>query len=146
MGYRREETESEGEESEDDNGFDSLDDFIVSDNEDISYHETSDDESLEEEQEEKQPTPSPPRTRKRLLRGRRPRPEIEPETTPQDSPRESLHLEPSVPATITMEVPKLEAKPKRLFQSELEISEKLNKLKLDNEDIEPKLEEKYTYE
>ena len=51
-----------------------------------------------------------------------------------------------MPATITMEVPKLEAKPKRLFQSELEISEKLNKLKLDNEDIEPKLEEKYTYE
>ncbi|GLA05852.1 hypothetical protein AnigIFM60653_006368 [Aspergillus niger] len=146
MGYRREETESEAEESEENNGFDSMDDFIVSDNEEISYHETSDDESIEEEQEEKQPTPSPPRTRKRLLRGRRPRPEIEPETTPQVSPRESLDLEPSVPATMTMEVPKLEAKPKSLFQSELEISEKLNKLKLDNKDIEPQLDEKSTYD
>ncbi|GKZ32719.1 hypothetical protein AbraIFM66950_002325 [Aspergillus brasiliensis] len=145
MGYRREDTESEAGESEDDNGFDSMDDFIVSDDEEISYHETSDDESLEEEQEEKQPTPSPPRTRKRLLRGRRPRPEIEPETTSQSSPRESFRLEPSVPATMTMEIPKLEAKPKRLFQSELEISEKLNKLRLDNKDIEPHLDES-TYE
>lgn len=52
-----------------DDGFDSLDDFIVSDDDEISYHETSDSET----EEEKAPTPPPPKsTRKRLMRGRKP--------------------------------------------------------------------------
>lgn len=47
---------------------DSLDDFIVSDDEEISYHETSDSET----EEERSPTPPPKSTRKRLMRGKKP--------------------------------------------------------------------------
>ncbi|RAL03757.1 uncharacterized protein BO80DRAFT_500073 [Aspergillus ibericus CBS 121593] len=125
------ESESD-DDNESENGFDSMDDFIVSDNEDVSYHETSDGETFEEE--EKQPTPSPPRTKRRLMRGRRPNAETEP--THQDhSDKESLHLEPSLPATMTREVPKLDPKPKKLFQNELEVLEKLNDLRLDNGEL-----------
>ncbi|PWY94393.1 hypothetical protein BO94DRAFT_563051 [Aspergillus sclerotioniger CBS 115572] len=129
--HQQPETKSDDEGGE--NGFDSMDDFIVSDNEEISYHETSDDETSE--QEEKQPTPSPPRTRKRLLRGRRP--DLGMELTVQDASHNgSLHLEPSVPATLTRAVPRLDTKPKKLFQSELEVLKKLNGLKLNQEEFD----------
>ncbi|PYI02641.1 hypothetical protein BO78DRAFT_472462 [Aspergillus sclerotiicarbonarius CBS 121057] len=127
--HQQPETESDNEESE--NGFDSMDDFIVSDNEEVSYHETSDDETPEEEGQEKQPTPSPPRTRKRLMRGKWPTPEIEP-TLPDSSHKETLHMEPSLPATMTRAVPKLDPKPKKLFQNELDVLDRLNDLRLDN--------------
>jgi hypothetical protein len=58
-------------ESEDEDS--SLQGFIVDDDEDLSYHESENglDESEEEEEEIKPPTPKP--TRRRLLRGRKPR-------------------------------------------------------------------------
>lgn len=60
--------------ADDEEGYGSLDDFIVSDNEDISYQESDDlldDEEEEEEEEVKPPSPKP--LRRRLLRGRKPR-------------------------------------------------------------------------
>ncbi|CAG7919820.1 unnamed protein product [Penicillium olsonii] len=61
-----------------DDSFDSLDDFIVSDNEEPSSHEESDHETPDTE-EEPTPPPSPAKSpRKRLLRGRRPPSETEP--------------------------------------------------------------------
>ncbi|KAF3407145.1 hypothetical protein DPV78_001496 [Talaromyces pinophilus] len=65
--------DSEPEVSEDSDGYNSLDDFIVSDNEDLSYHDDGleDEEDYEEEEEVKPPTPKP--TRRRLMRGRKPR-------------------------------------------------------------------------
>ncbi|KAJ5567516.1 hypothetical protein N7535_006822 [Penicillium sp. DV-2018c] len=78
---------------------DSLDGFIVSDNEDPSFYETSDSETFEVE-EEPSPAPSPARSpRKRLMRGRRPAPEPEPEP---ETEREQVHLsddEPSIEQT-----------------------------------------------
>jgi hypothetical protein len=63
--------DSEPELSEDSDGYNSLDDFIVSDNEDLSYHDDGleDEEEDEEEEQVKPPTPKPPR--RRLLRGRK---------------------------------------------------------------------------
>jgi hypothetical protein len=61
---------SETEEECEDNSFDSLDDFIVSDNEDLSFHETSTSET--EDEKIRSPPPPPKSTRKRLMRGRRP--------------------------------------------------------------------------
>lgn len=60
-------SESEEEDATSETSFDSLDDFVVSDNDEISYHASSDSES----EEEKAPTP-PKAARKRLLRGRKP--------------------------------------------------------------------------
>lgn len=65
--HRESRVETGGSETEDD-GFNSLDDFIVSDNEDISFESSSfllddDDDELEK---------TPPKSRRRLVRGRRP--------------------------------------------------------------------------
>jgi hypothetical protein len=70
---KEESDESEPEVSDDSDGYNSLDDFIVSDNEDLSYHDDGleDEEEDEEEEEVKPPTPKP--TQRRLLRGRKPR-------------------------------------------------------------------------
>ncbi|OGE55729.1 hypothetical protein PENARI_c004G02636 [Penicillium arizonense] len=63
---RYEEDQSEGD------SFDSLDDFIVSDDNEPSYHEISENEGSETEAEMRR-SPSPERSpRKRLIRGRRP--------------------------------------------------------------------------
>lgn len=67
-----------------DDSFDSLDSFIVSDNEEISIHEGSDHETPDTE-EEPTPPPSPVRSpRKRLMRGRKPTPDMELSTKPKD--------------------------------------------------------------
>jgi hypothetical protein len=66
-----EEDQSEGD------SFDSLDDFIVSDDNELSYHEISENGDSETEAEMR-PSPSPERSpRKRLIRGRRPIPQRE---------------------------------------------------------------------
>lgn len=70
---KEESDESEPEVSDNSDGYNSLDDFIVSDNEDLSYHDDGleDEDEDEEEQKVKLPTPKP--IRRRLLRGRKPR-------------------------------------------------------------------------
>lgn len=55
-----------------DDGYDSLEDFIVSDNEDMDYYDDGLKDEEDEEEETKPPTPKQP-TRRRLLRGRKPR-------------------------------------------------------------------------
>lgn len=83
--YRQHETvEEQGdlEENEDDAIDDSLNDFVVSDNEDLSYDGTSSIDDLEEEEKETKNIPSSPppsRPRRRLVRGRRPAPRVESE-------------------------------------------------------------------
>ena len=64
------ESESESEESHGDDSFNSLDDFVVSDNSEPSCYETSESET---DAPKSSPPPPPKSTRKRLLRGRRPR-------------------------------------------------------------------------
>ncbi|KAJ5871479.1 uncharacterized protein N7529_003832 [Penicillium soppii] len=79
---REEEIEDQGL----DDSFDSIDDFIVSDNEELSSHEASDHETPNTEDE---PTPaaSPIRSpRKRLLRGRKPAAETEPRVLAHEKP------------------------------------------------------------
>lgn len=63
--------ESRGSDEEDcgNDTFNSIDDFVVSDNDEISYHETS---GSETDEPESPPPPPPKSARKRLLRGRRP--------------------------------------------------------------------------
>lgn len=67
-----------------DDSFDSIDSFIVSDNEELSIHEGSDHETPDTE-DEPTPPPSPVRSpRKRLMRGRKPTPDMEPPTKQKD--------------------------------------------------------------
>lgn len=63
----QESDDSEPNVTDESDGYNSLDDFIVSDNEDLSYF----DDGLEEDEESKPPTPKP--ARRRLIRGRKPR-------------------------------------------------------------------------
>lgn len=80
----QEEPEISFEEEEDSS--DSLDGFIVSDNDEPSSFETSDSETADPEAEPS-PAPSPVRSpRKRLLRGRRPISEAESNTTADEEP------------------------------------------------------------
>ena len=58
--------------SESENEFDSLDDFIVSDNDEISYHDSAGELDETEEEEEEEIIPKQ-KTSRRLFRGRRPR-------------------------------------------------------------------------
>lgn len=124
---------SETEEDSEDNSFDSLDDFIVSDNEDPSFHETS----ASETEDEMPPSPPPPpkSTRKRLIRGRRP--DVDTDKTPLNDilPKAPFRLEPRVPQT-----PQLcsvdEDSPKHVSQEDLNLSTKLNSLNI-NGDNEP---------
>ncbi|KAJ5086862.1 hypothetical protein NUU61_008169 [Penicillium alfredii] len=125
--------------SSDNNSFhsldNSLDDFIVSDNEELSYDETSDSET----DDQVAPPPSPPTQspRKRLLRGRRPNTEadeIKDSATPS-SPKEHIPLEPSLPELIKTRATKLDTKPRRLFQHN-SIAKGYDQIPLD-EDNEP---------
>lgn len=105
--------------------FDSLDDFIVSDNEEISYHETSDSET----EEEKAPAPPPPTsTRKRLMRGRRPTSKVENKASNGASPRTSPAMD-----LDTMKPPSTsKATRKQLPQDDLNLSSQLDKLNLED--------------
>ncbi|KAJ5814728.1 hypothetical protein N7474_006505 [Penicillium riverlandense] len=123
-------TESKAEEEDaGDTSSNSLDDFVVSDNDEISYHETSDSETDEDERTPSPPpSPAPQSTRKRLMRGRRPDPDTElPKSLSKPS---SLRLEPS-PQEPIKTPSKPAAKPKRLFHKDSGISTELNQLSLD---------------
>jgi len=115
-----------------DNSFASLDDFIVSDNEELSYHETSDSET----EVQKNPTPSPPpkSARKRLMRGRRPGFNLNQNVDRTPSPSDSFRLEVKVPDSVKLPSSPL-VNPKQVFQDDLDISAKLGDLELngDNE-------------
>lgn len=133
--YRQRETEEESEDPED-NGSD-LEGFIVSDNEDVSYHGTSS-ESESAEEEEKVPSP-PPKPRRRLMRGRRPaskevsKPEPEPEI--KEAKRKSWKV-PKEKSPIVYEMPSLEPGPKR-NENGLNITEELDHLNLGDHDNDP---------
>ncbi|KAJ5393462.1 uncharacterized protein N7487_011103 [Penicillium crustosum] len=82
----QEEQEELGISSEEEDSSDSLDGFIVSDNDELSSYETSDSETPGTE-DEPSPAPSPVRSpRKRLMRGRRPISEAESNTAADDEP------------------------------------------------------------
>ncbi|KAA8649798.1 hypothetical protein EYZ11_005391 [Aspergillus tanneri] len=123
--YRQPEPQSEDEDSGD-NGYDSLDDFIVSDNDEPSYHETSDNETEEEEEI------PPPKPRRRLMRGRRPNPEAELMKALQRSHHDDLRLEPSLPTAIALPSPVHERTSARPLQQNLSLSGKMNQLSLGN--------------
>ncbi|KAE8394167.1 SprT-like family-domain-containing protein [Aspergillus alliaceus] len=127
--YRQPINRSEDEESDD--GFNSLDDFIVSDNNEPSTHETSGGES---EHEEAAKAPSPPRTKRRLVRGRRPNPEEEIKKALESSQHNSLRLEPSLPAAVSMPSAAPQASPRKLFRNTSNIAEKMNNLDLEDDD------------
>ncbi|KAL2865578.1 SprT family zinc-dependent metalloprotease [Aspergillus lucknowensis] len=132
--YRQAHPESENE--NDDDSFNSLDDFIVSDNDDLSYHGTSDDET-----EEEQHNVSPPLTqRRRLFRGRRPNSTIDLENALRESShRPGLRLEPSLPEAIATPSLKPDTVSRKLFQAD--VSEKMKSLKLqDNYDPSSQLQ------
>ncbi|KAL4996055.1 SprT-like family-domain-containing protein [Aspergillus recurvatus] len=136
--YRQPQQESE-DENEIDDSFDSLDDFIVSDNDEPSYHETSEDE-FEEEEEEHKASP-PPTQRRRLFRGRRPNPTLELQNALRESSqRPDLRLEPSVPAAIAIPSPKRNSVSRRLFQKEADVFEKMDRLNLGDSDPSSQLQ------
>ncbi|KAJ5125381.1 BolA protein [Penicillium atrosanguineum] len=115
-------------EEEDDCGnysLDSLEDFIVSDNEDISYHETSQSET----EPEKAPTPPPPpkSTRKRLLRGRKPNTGTNTKVLNDNPLKAPFPLETKISDAIKSHSSPMEA-PKHLFQDDFHLSSKLNEL------------------
>jgi hypothetical protein len=125
------ELHSETEEENDcgNNSVNSLEDFIVSDNEDISYHETSDSET----EPEKAPTPPhPPKsTRKRLLRGRRPNGATDSEGLKSNPLKAPFPLESKIPDAIQSHSTPKEM-PKNLFHDDFQLSSKLTKLVLDD--------------
>lgn len=127
-------TDTEEEDNCEDNSFDSLDEFIVSDNEEISYHETSDSET----EDEKAPTlpPPPPRsTRKRLMTGKRPNSDTGKKGLNENSPKAPFRLEAKIPGAIKSHTtPKNTSKHR--FQDDLHLSPKLDKLNLED-DNEP---------
>lgn len=141
--YRQRETEEEDPDDSEDNGFDSMDDFIVSDNEDVNFNNGS---SGSETEEEKAPSP-PPQPKRRLFRGRRPAPkpesesesesESEPESEPEEvedakKPREVPLYKEQSPTEDTM--PPLRSDPKhtQLSQKSLNITDKLSDLNLED--------------
>ncbi|KAI9038181.1 SprT family zinc-dependent metalloprotease [Aspergillus affinis] len=129
-----------------DNDSDSLDEFIVSDNEEPSYHETSDNET-EEERIQEVPSYKPQR---KLKRGRRPNPEAELLKALQH--KDDLRLEPSLPAAITLP-PSPERKSERegerqtqregeeLSQNDVNFSEKMHHLSLKDNDPSAQLQQ-----
>lgn len=125
--------ESETEEDCVDNSFDSLDDFIVSDNEDLSFHETSNSET----EDEKIPTPPPPpkSTRKRLMRGRRPDADTDKKALKTTSLKAPFRLEPQIPETLRLSS-STESSPKHVSQEDFNLTSKLKSLDLDG-DNEP---------
>lgn len=131
--YTRQSPESETEEDCEDNSFDSLDDFIVSDNEDLSFHETSNSET----EDEKIPSPPPPpkSTRKRLMRGRRPDADTDKKALKNTSLKAPFRLELKTPETLRLSS-STESSPKHVSQEDFNITSKLKSLDLDG-DNEP---------
>ncbi|KAL4892624.1 SprT-like family-domain-containing protein [Aspergillus ambiguus] len=129
LNYRQPAIHLDDGESED-NSFNSMDDFVVSDSEEPSFRETSDDDQAEDEDItiKKLPTPKP---KKRLIKGRRPSPEEELKRALQNSPQKgNFLLEPSLPAEIVRLSPE---KSRRFFQDRNKVAEKMNDLSLDVE-------------
>ncbi|KAL4811120.1 SprT-like family-domain-containing protein [Aspergillus unguis] len=130
----RNESEDENENEED--SFNSLDDFIVSDDDEPSFHESSSENESEEEEHKASPQPpTPPTQRRRLFRGRRPNPAVEIENALRESARRpDLRLEPSLPASFTVPStsPKLDSVSRKLFQKDTDMSEEMDRLKLDD--------------
>ncbi|KAL4874512.1 SprT-like family-domain-containing protein [Aspergillus karnatakaensis] len=125
-------------EDENDTSSDSLDDFIVSDNDEPSYHETSEDETSEEEEEHKSP---PPTQKRRLFRGRRPDPTAEIENALRESSlRTDLRLEPSLPAAISTSSPRRDRVSRKLFRQDTDVSEKMDNLILSDGDPSSQLQ------
>lgn len=148
LGGRNRQRETEEEESGDseDNGSD-LEGFIVSDDEDVSFNDASENESAEEE--EKIPSP-PPKPRRRLMRGRRPgsteesksKPESKPEPEPEPELKETRRKSWKVPkerSPIMDTMPSLDPGPTstRLSQENFNINEELDNLNLGGNDIDP---------
>ncbi|KAJ5659558.1 hypothetical protein N7507_006009 [Penicillium longicatenatum] len=116
-----------------DNSFASLDDFIVSDNEELSYHETSDSET--EVQKNLTPSPPPKTTRKRLMRGRRPAFNLNQNVNRNASPSDSFRLEVKLPDSVKLpSSPPMN--PRHAIQDGLDLSKQMKDLEL-NGDNEP---------
>ncbi|KAF3388715.1 hypothetical protein F1880_004349 [Penicillium rolfsii] len=132
--YTRQSPESETEEDCEDNSFDSLDDFIVSDNEDLTFYETSNSET----EDEKIPSPPPPpkSTRKRLMRGRRPDADAEKSPLKNTPPKASFRREPKYSETLRLSS-STESSPKPMSQEDFSLTSKLKSLDLNgsNESI-----------
>lgn len=135
--YREPETDGEeGGEEEEDNGFDSLDDFIVSDNEEISYHETSDSET-----EDELTPPPPPPSKRRLFRGRRPAPETENQKESESFlQKDEIPPEPALPSELAMSPLMSDSRQKEMSQNGLSIDEKMDRLSLENNGASSQLE------
>ena len=128
--YRQRETEEDDPDDSEDNGFGSMDDFIVSDNEEVSFNASSESET----EEEKAPSPSP-QPKRRLFRGRRPapKPESEPENAGEvKEQREVLPYREQFPIEDTMPPLKSDPKHTQLSQKSLNITDKLNYLNLED--------------
>ncbi|KAF7167190.1 hypothetical protein CNMCM6106_002844 [Aspergillus hiratsukae] len=141
LSYRQsQETVSEDESG--DNSFSSLDDFIVSDNEELSYDETSADEA---EEEETLKSISPPRPRRRLLRGRRPNPEARlKEALTSPLYEDDLCLEPSLPPTMTIPTPQLQPKHEKSHVKSRKITKDMKILNLEDSDSDSQLQRNST--
>ncbi|OJJ49196.1 hypothetical protein ASPZODRAFT_59984 [Penicilliopsis zonata CBS 506.65] len=115
----------------------SLKDFIVSDDSDVSYYETSEAEVGDRESVVFQPSPPPAvpqsKPKRRLMRGKRPESEAKLKKeigSTSDNEAADLCLEPQLP--ITLSSLKVDPAPKRLFQNELNITKRLSLLGLNN--------------
>ena len=128
--YRQRETEVEDPDDSEDNGFDSMDDFVVSDNEEVSFNESSGSET----EEEKAPSP-PPQPKRRLFRGRRPAPKPESEPEKVEEAKKQREVPPyreQSPIEDTMPPLKSDPKHTQLSQKSLNITDKLNNLNLED--------------
>ncbi|KAJ5082857.1 hypothetical protein N7532_011900 [Penicillium argentinense] len=122
-------SQSTNQDSSDENGFDSLDEFVVSDNEEISYHETSD----SEPENDKAPTPPPPKSaRRRLIRGRKPNADTDLPFRKSSSPKTSPIL--ALKQSHVQSPAKSMKTTKNLFQDDFELSKKLRTLILEDGD------------
>lgn len=135
---RRRETDEEESGDSEDNGSD-LEGFIVSDDEDVSFNEASENESTEEE--EKIPSP-PPKPRRRLMRGRRPGSTEESKAEPEPElkePRRKTWKAPKEQSFIMDTMPTLDPglTSTRLSQESFNINEELDNLNLDDNDNDP---------
>ncbi|EPS33284.1 hypothetical protein PDE_08246 [Penicillium oxalicum 114-2] len=127
---RRYDAESETEGDSEDNSFDSLDDFIVSDNEDPSFHETSASET--EEEKLPSPPPPPPSVRRRLMRGRRPSPDLRTDQTDDKPLSKPLQLSPRIPEALRLSST-VRDNLKPVSQEDRDLHTKLNAMTLEGE-------------
>lgn len=113
-----------------DDSLGSLDDFIVSDDDEISYHETSDSET----EEEKAPTPPPPKsTRKRLMRGRKPASRAENKAL-HDTSSGTISRPDQASLNPTGSPTTSKSERKHSAQEDLNLTFQLNELNLEDED------------